>query len=133
MHEDLLKHNFLREETSVDFYKNKVEGENKVTQDLSSSIIEKVNGYKMIKHSLARKEQIEFTPIDIVYKPIYDENVPEPCYYTDQIHLACRSYIGTNIKAKEKILHQTVWQCPYCENFFVRNDENEKTYPSLCS
>ena len=27
----------------------------------------------MIKHSLARKEQIEFKSIDIIYEPIYDE------------------------------------------------------------
>ena len=115
------------------FYKKKIEGENKVTRDLFSSIIEKVNWYKMIKHSLARKEQIEFKPIDIIYEPIYDANVPEPCYYTDQIHLAYRSYIGTNIKGKEKILRQTVRQCPYCENFFVRNNETMKKHTQVCA
>ena len=41
-------------------------------------------------------------PIEIVYEPIYNDNVPVPCYFTDQIHLAYRSYIGRIVKEKEK-------------------------------
>ena len=63
----------------------------KVTRDLSSSIIEKFNGYEIIKHELACKEKVELTPIEIVYEPIYDGNVPLSCYFTDKIHLADRS------------------------------------------
>ena len=48
--------------------KRKVEGKNKVTRDLSSSIIEKINGYEIIKNELARKEKRDFTAIDIVYR-----------------------------------------------------------------
>ena len=33
---------------------------------MSSSIIKKFNGYEIIKHKLARKEKVEFTPINIV-------------------------------------------------------------------
>ena len=62
-----------------------------MTRDLSSSIIEKLNGYEIIKRELARIEKVEFAPIRIVYEPIYDENVPVPCYFTDQIYLTYRS------------------------------------------
>ena len=40
-------------------------------------------------------------PIAFVYEPIYDDNVPIPCYFMDQIHLAYESYIGRNFKKKK--------------------------------
>ena len=79
-----------------------------MTRDLSSSITEKSNGYEIIKHELARKE---FVPIDIVYEPFYDENVPVPCHFTGKIYLVHRSYIRKRFKGKEKVGHPTVSQC----------------------
>ena len=70
--------------------KTKFEGKNQVTTNLSSLALEKFNGYEIIKHKLACKEKIEFTATDITYEPIYDEKVPLPCFFTNQIHLACR-------------------------------------------
>ena len=75
-------------------------------RDLCSSITEKFNGYEIIKHQLARKEKIEFTPINIVYEPIYDENVPVSRCYTNQIHLAYRNYLRKIIKRKGNIEHR---------------------------
>ena len=77
----------MREGTSSSFDKKKVERKNKVTRNLSSSITKKFNGYEIIKHELARKKKIEFTPISIVYEPINDENVSVPCYFIDKIQL----------------------------------------------
>ena len=87
-----------------------------MTRNLISSIIEKFNGYEIIKHEISRKEKVELTPIKIVFEPIYDENVPVLCYFTDKVHLAYRSYIGSYVKGAEKVGHPTVMQCPYCEN-----------------
>lgn len=81
---------------------------NKITQDLSSSVIEKLNGYEAIKTGLSQKEKEDFFPIDIIYDQIFDENVPVPCYFTDKIHLTYRSYIGKTYKREEKIGHSTV-------------------------
>ena len=88
-----------------------------MTRDLSGSVIEKFNGHEMIQHELVRKEKIKFVAINIVCEPIYDENVPVPCYFTDKIHLAYRSYIGRSFKGEKKKNHPTVRQCPYCEIF----------------
>ena len=104
-----------------------------MTRDLFSSIIEKFNGYQIINHELARKEKVELTPIEIVYEPIYDENVPAPCYFTDKIHLTYRSYIGKNIKGKKKVGHPTVRQCPYCKKFFAKSEENMKNHIRVCA
>ena len=103
-----------------------------MTRDLSSSIIEKFNGYEIIKHKLARKEKAELTPIEIVYEPIYNENVPVLCYFTDKIHLAYRSYIGRYVKGEEKVGHPNVKQCPCCENCFAKNEKNMKKHAQVC-
>ena len=42
----------------------------------------------MIRQKLQRKEKIDLTPIDISYEPSYDESIPVPCFFTDQIILA---------------------------------------------
>ena len=118
---------FERRDKFTFLIKKKVKRKNKVTRDLPSSIIQKFNGYEITKHELARKEKIEFTPINIIYEPIYDENVPVPCYFTDKIHLACRSYIGRYDKEEEQIKHLTVRQCPYSENAFGKKREKHGT------
>ena len=82
---------------------------------------------------LARKEKIDFASINIVYKAIYDENVPVPCYFTGQTHLACRSYIGRNVKIKEKFGHLTVRQRHYCKNFFAKGKELMKNHIKVCA
>ena len=105
---------------------------NKVARDLSSSVIEKFNGYESIRPQLAHQERIEFIPINIVYELIYDENIPVPCFFTDQIYLAYRSYVGRFEKGKELISNRVVRQCYYCENFFAKDDESMKKHVSLC-
>ena len=61
--------------------KKKVEGKNTVTINLSSSVLEKFNGYEIIRHELARQEKREFVPIDIVYEPVYNKSVPVPRFF----------------------------------------------------
>ena len=56
-----------------------------MTRNLFSSVFEKFNGYEIIKQDLACKEKIELTPINIVYERSYDEKIPVPCFFTDQI------------------------------------------------
>ena len=62
--------------------------------------LEKVNGYEIIGNDLSYQEKAEVISIDVVYEPIYDENVPVACYFTGEIHLAYRSYFD---KEKEQI------------------------------
>ena len=124
----------MREGTSSGFDKKNIEGrKNKVTRNLTSSIIKKCNGYEIIKHELARKEKMKFTPINIIYEPIYDGNVPVPCYFTNEIHLAYRSYIGKYLKGQEKIRHPIVRKRLYCEKCFCKNEENMKHHIKMCA
>ena len=85
----------MKEETRFGFLsKIKTVGKNEVTRNLSSTLLEKFNGYKNIKQKLTRKEKVDFTALKIVYEPTYDENIPIPCFSTSKIHLAYRSYFG---------------------------------------
>ena len=53
--------------------KKKVQGKNEVTRNLSSPVLEKFNGYEMIRNDLSFNEKVELILIDIMYEPIYDE------------------------------------------------------------
>ena len=59
-----------------------------MTRNVSSSALEKFNGYEMIRQELQCKEKIDLTPIDVAYEPGYDESIPVPCFFTDQILLS---------------------------------------------
>ena len=61
----------------------KVQGKNKVTRNLSSSVLEKFNGYEMIRQKLDRKKVTELAPINISHEPIYDEKLPVPCFFDE--------------------------------------------------
>ena len=74
--------------------KKEASGENKITRDLSSSVIEKFNGYKIIKRGLRNKEKEDFCPIDIVYDPVSNKHDLVISYFTENIHLVFRSYIS---------------------------------------
>ena len=104
LNEVLVKHNYFmffeRRDTCRFLIKKKVQGKNEVIRNLLSSVLEKFNGYEMIRNHLHSEEGAELIQINVVCKPIYDEAVPVPCF-TNEIHLACRSYIGTLNKENE--------------------------------
>ena len=87
----------------------------------------------MIRNDLSYQEKAEVIPIDVVHEPICDENFPVPCYFTSEIHLVCRSYVGYFDKEKEQIKNRTVRQCHYCQKFFAKNKEQIKKLLSICA
>ena len=86
----------------------------------------------MVGCQIACKEMIELTAINIVYELIFDEKIPVPCFFTDQIFLAYRSYIGRFDKGKERISNHIVKQYHYCEKLFAKNDEVMKEHLRIC-
>ena len=51
------------------------------------------NGYEIIRNELSRQETVDLKPIDIVYKPSFNEN-SMICHSTSKTHTAYKSYIG---------------------------------------
>ena len=124
--------NFLNEEINTFLIRKKVDAKdkNKTIRNLSSSVIEKFNGYQTVKQELAHKEQIDLELPCIIYNPSYseDENTPVPCFFSDQIHLRYRSHVGKIVNGKEKITHPTSRQCPFCEKCFAKSAEAMKKH-----
>ena len=48
----------------------------------------------MIKRGLRNKEKEDFFPIHIVYEPVSNKDDSVIYHFTDEIHLAFRSYIS---------------------------------------
>ena len=55
------------------------------------------------------------------------------CYITDDIHLAYRSYVSTQIRGKEKIGNHTVRQCHFCEKYFVKTKDALAKHTKICA
>ena len=115
------------------FIKKKVQGKNEVTRNLSAFVIEKFNGFEIIRNNLSRKKRLDFDPIDIVYEPSFDENTPVVCNFTSKIHLACKSYIGRIDKGKKRLSNRIIRQCHYCQNYFAKNEEAIRKHLSICA
>ena len=127
----LAKHNYFvkyfeRRNVYKFLIKKNVQGKSEATRSFSSSVLEKFNGYEMIRNDLMVNKKVEVIPTDIVYELIYDKTVPVPCYFTSAIHLAYRSYSSNFDKGREIIRHRTFYQCYYCQNFFLKSKENLK-------
>ena len=73
----------------------------------------------MIRNNLRSEERAALIPINMVYEPIYDETVPIP-YFTNEIHLYYKGYVGTFNKENEHIIHRTVRQCRFCQKKFLQ-------------
>ena len=72
----------------------------------------------MIRNDLRSKEKAEVIPANVLYEPNYDQAVPVPCYFTNEVHLAHRSHIGKFVDGSERIILYTVRQCCFCQIFF---------------
>ena len=86
-------------------------------------MLERFNGYEIIRNDLSRKEKIDFKPINVVYQPSFDEAKPVVCNFTNHIHTANKSYIGRFDKGKERISNRKVRQCHHCQNYFAKNED----------
>ena len=96
-------------------------------------MLEKFNGYEIIRNDLSRKENIDFKPINVVYEPSFDKVKPVVCNFTNHIHTAYKSYIGRFDKEKERISNRKIRQCHYCQNYFAKNKRAMQKHLSICA
>ena len=62
------------------FFVKKLEKQNQIKQ-LLSCLIEKYNGFQVVKIDFSKKERQKFEPIDIIYVPTKNPEVLPECYY----------------------------------------------------
>ena len=104
-----------------------------MTRNLSACVLEKFNGNEIIRNNLSREEKIDFVAIGMVYEPSFDKDKPVLCYFSPNIHLAYKSYIGKFEKGKEKVINRTVRQCHCCKHYLAKKQENMQKHLSICA
>ena len=77
----------------------------KIVKQLSSCLIEKYNGFTVIRIEYEKKERKNFEPIDIIYKPTKDLETEPVCYFSTDISLAYSAYYlrGSKMKRATKV------------------------------
>ena len=91
-------------------------------RDLSGCIIEKFNGFNIVRIEFDRKLRQKMSPIDIIYKPVKREDEIIECFFSSQINLAYRTTFSEN----QKIKHSTAFQCYFCSNYYSRKDKFDR-------
>ena len=71
--------------------RQKLKTKNEMKAELSSCVLQKFNGYDLLRVELALDERKNILPVDIVYEPTQDKNKPIYCYFAPKIHLAFQS------------------------------------------
>lgn len=59
-----------------------------VIRELSACIHEKFNGFNIVRIEFDQKIRQNFSPIDILYKPVKKEDQIIDCFFSDKMSLA---------------------------------------------
>ena len=73
-----------------------------MTTELSACVIQKFNGYDLLRNSLQRSEKTELVAIDIVYEPTLDVITPILCFFATQIHTAYQTFYEKSLGDNKK-------------------------------
>ena len=65
--------------------RRKLKEKNQMKRKLSACIIQKFNGYELLRNHLNSIERKDFVPIDVVYEPTVNENKITECFFAPKI------------------------------------------------
>ena len=129
----LSKHNyFLRVFELKNKYRRfsmKDKSKQKIVRQLSSCLIEKYRGFRVISMEFEKKQRKLFKPIDIIYKPTKSIETEPLCYFSDDIS---KAYSSSYSKGKEMRRAHKCYQCCYCNKFFIQ-ETRLKRHMANCS
>ena len=86
----------MEEKIQISFYEKA--RSTKIVKQLSSCLIEKYNGFTVIRIEYQKKERKNFQPLDIIYKPTKDLEKEPACYFSTAISLAYSAYFCTALE-----------------------------------
>ena len=115
--------------------RQKLKSKNEMRTELSACVIQKFNGYDLLRNNLQSNENTELVPIDIVYETTLDVSKPILCFFAPEIYIAYQTFYEKSLgENKQKGVNSTAAkQCPYCNNFFLKSKEKMKKHISTCS
>ena len=97
----------------------------KFFKEVSACIIERFNGFTIVRLEFDNQIRKEFTPIDIVYKPVIKLPAILNCFFTKQLHLAYKAVYNEKTKW-EKLTSTCAFQCYFCGKFWTRKPRLEQ-------
>ena len=111
-----------------------LKAKNKMKSELSACVIQKFNGYDLLRVGLSQDEKVDIRPLDIVYEPTQDINEPIYCYFAPKIHLAFHTIYERMMNGKKiNVNGSSTEQWPFCENFFIKSDKKMEEHILCCS
>ena len=96
----------------------------KIVNEVSSCVIERFNGFTLVRLEFDNEVRRDFTPVDIIYKPVKKENEILNCFFTDNLHLVFRASYNETVKWKT-LKHSCTFQCYFCSKFWVHKSRLE--------
>ena len=107
--------------------KQNLKEKNKMKSELSACVIQKFNGYDLLRGTLSQDENKNILLLDIVYEPTKNINEPIYCYFAPKIHLAFHTVYEKNRDGKKvSVSSSNAKQCPYCEKIFLKPEKKKK-------
>ena len=96
----------------------------KIVNEVSACVIQRFNGFNLVRLEFDHQIRRDFTPIDIIYKPVKKENEVLNCFFTDKLYLAFRATYNETTKWK-RLKHTCAFQCHFCSKFWTRKAKLE--------
>ena len=113
--------------------RKKLTGKDESKRELSACVVQKFNGYELLRNHLNSNERQNFVPVDIVYEHNLDDTKEIDCYFAHDISLAFHCKADKFRRGKKTFEMQRVRQCHYCSNYFVKSYEKLQKHISCCS
>ena len=104
--------------------------EQKIVWQLCSCLIEKYNGFTVIRIEYDKKERKNFERLDIIYKPTKKLEIELLCYFSIDISQAYSVYYSSGSRTSTA---RKVQQCHYCNHFFAHNPQKFEMHLKQCS
>ena len=98
--------------------------EKKYFNEVSACVIERFNGFTIVRLEFDNEIRKEFTPIDIIYKPVIKLQAILNCFFTKQLHLAYKAVYNEKTNW-EKLRSSCAFQCYFCGKFWIRKQRLE--------
>ena len=99
--------------------RQKLKEKNEMRKELSACIVQKFNGYDLLRNHLNSIERKDFIPIDIVDERTLNDKKLVLCFYVPQIYLGFHTTIEKLKNGKRALNYTGARQCHCCNNYFV--------------
>ena len=91
----------------------------KYVNEVSACVIERFNGFTIVRLQFDNELRKEFSPIDIIYKPVKKRHAILNCFFTDKLHLTYKALYNETVKW-DKLRSGFAFQCYFCGKFWTR-------------